>query len=186
MVFGRIGTPDPTDPMALDWSGAFVVSALAFDNDPTVAVASDGADFLVVFDYLAGAAGNVMGQMIDSAGNPVLTDVTTNFEISTASRSQSRVALTWAGDRYRAAWADERHRAYAGIRVIYGQDIAPDGTLMGASAAQNEVQVAQALGAQGRVEDLGIAATPSHWLTLFEYVPGDEDYLSIYGAAWER
>ncbi|MFH0777716.1 MAG: hypothetical protein V2A71_03705, partial [Candidatus Eisenbacteria bacterium] len=86
-------------------------------------VASDGSDYLVVWEDLGGGDSDVFGARVRADGTVVETD---GFLIAGAQGDQVRPAVAFDGTNYLVVWTDDR----TGSCDIYGARVAPDGNVL--------------------------------------------------------
>jgi len=101
-------------------------------------VASDGADYLVVWRDDAAGAVNIEGQLISGTdGSLIGTASDENLPISTAAGYQDYPEVAFIGGNYSVVWRDYRHNS-GGQYAIYRQRIAPNGDPVGTAPSTNE------------------------------------------------
>ncbi len=104
------------------------VQAPAWNNQRLPAVASDGTDYLVVWDdyrHLKYATYDIYAARVSSAGKVLDPG---GVRVSSAANNQVRPAVAFDGTRYLVAWYDYRNNAT--YPDIYGSRISKSGTVL--------------------------------------------------------
>jgi MYXO-CTERM domain-containing protein len=114
------GTRLDGNGLVLDPAGIAIASATGDQKLP--AVASDGAQYLVVWEDASGTDSDIAGTRIDANGQRLDTPALT---ISSAVGLQRTPAVGFGAGRFFVAWADER----GGLPDIYGTTVSQNGTV---------------------------------------------------------
>lgn len=112
-----------------DTSGTLVSTGANAQKNP--AVATDGMNYLVVWEDLRNAGGvptqtDVYGVLLGSTGVPIDP---AGFAITTQAEEQKEVAVAWNGQTYFVVWSDKRNFALSGYD-IYGTRVLASGAVV--------------------------------------------------------
>lgn len=116
---------------AVQDAGGIEVAARSDDHERP-AVASDGTDYLVVWDDDRDNPldPDLFGARIRASNGAVL-DTPDGFAISQAANNQERVDVTFGSSNYRLVWQDGRHSA--GTPEVYTVEVGTNGSVLGAT-----------------------------------------------------
>lgn len=122
------GTRIENTGLPSDVTGMLIGSVSNIEQN--TAVASDGTNFLVVWeDFRNGKVSDIRGVLLDAMGVPTGMSGANGFVVSSVTGAQTHPSVAWNGSRYLVVWADERNAATTGTD-IFGATVSPDGALL--------------------------------------------------------
>ena len=113
MRYGTDGLPADAEPVLVSTSGSI----------SDVEVATDGTDFLVVWEDRAPSDDEIRAARISQDG--ALLD-TTPITVSKSGATARDPDVAWNGSAYQVVWADLRNGAFD----VFGNRLQPDGTVL--------------------------------------------------------